>query len=89
MDITRQRKESIQLLQEVRDSRLLAQSKQLIIKEKDTTIKVEKPKFMKYVTTIHKKTDIEAIFKNYKQPDLSKVVGVLPTDEPLEELIKQ
>jgi hypothetical protein len=37
----------------------------------------------KYAIKIQPTVDIAQILKDYKQPDMSKIVGILPDDEPL------
>lgn len=48
----------------------------------------EKELLQKYSIKIQPTTDKTQILKAYKQPDMSKIVGILPDDEPFEDLIK-
>ncbi|NJL15666.1 MAG: hypothetical protein HC913_23465 [Microscillaceae bacterium] len=48
----------------------------------------EKKRLQKYSINIQPITDKTQILKAYKQPDMSKIVGILPDDEPFEDLIK-
>ncbi len=44
--------------------------------------------FLQYVKPMKEKTDLNELLVNYTPPNLSKVKGVIPSDEPLENLIK-
>lgn len=41
------------------------------------------------VTFVKEKTDIKDIIQQYPKPELSKILGVLPKDEPLETWIEE
>lgn len=41
----------------------------------------------KYMKPMRQKTDLNELLKKYHAPDLSKVIGVLPNDEPIEKLL--
>ncbi len=47
-----------------------------------------KSNIMQYVSPMRKSTNIEDLLKNYQPPNLSKVVGIIPNDQPLEEVLK-
>jgi len=44
--------------------------------------------FLQYVKPIREKTDLNELLTNYTPPDLSKVKGVIPSNEPLEHLLE-
>lgn len=43
---------------------------------------------MQYVSPMKKKTNLDELLESYQPPDLSKVVGIFPNDQPLEEVLK-
>lgn len=82
MTLITKRKRLIKQIDHIKNEQFLDKLNAMIEEE------LLKSNIMQYVSPMRKSTNIEDLLKNYRPPDLSKVVGIIPNDQPLEEVLK-